>query len=145
MSDLEILLAVTSALATLGVVFTMIENNQQKTKFKKEVDRLKFDYGLKSMECNNLREILDNNNEALDGMMECAKLEVRKILELTDALNNSQEQLLALQDKAIAKKAAEKKATVTTSSSKQLKAMGPLAAKKKAPAKKAAPKKSKKG
>jgi len=128
MTELELLLTVTTLLSVLGIVFAMVESNQQKRKAQKasqdtqELASLSNDIASKADE---LKGISESKDVIIDSLLEQREEAQAKIEELTLLLNNNQEYILALEDKAIAKKAAEKKA--------------------KAPAKKAASKKSKKG
>lgn len=127
MTELELILTLTTLLSLLGIVFVMVESNQQKRRARSEsahaqalTDRL-FS-ALELLE--ELKDTTQSKDTIIDALVEQRNESQAKVVELTQVLNNNQEYILALEDKAIAKKAAEKK--------------------KKAPAKKAAPKKSKK-
>jgi len=124
MNELEMGLTLVMVLSLLGMVFAMVESNQQKRSdvhAQALTDRL--NAALKALE--ELNSLSDSKDKILDALLEQRNEAQAKVVELTQLLNNNQEYILALEDKAIAKKASEKKA--------------------KAPAKKAAPKKSKKG
>ena len=121
-------LTLVASLAVLAMAFAMVESNQQKRSARSLsvhaqalTDRL--NAALKALE--ELNSLSDSKDRILDALLEQRNEAQAKVVELTQLLNNNQEYILALEDKAIAKKASEKKA--------------------KAPAKKAAPKKSKKG
>ena len=128
MTELELLLTVTTLLSVLGIVFAMVESNQRKRKAQKasqDAQRLLSLSNDLAGKLDEFRGISESKDTIIDSILEQRDEAQAKIEELTLLLNNNQEYILALEDKAIAKKAAEKKA--------------------KAPAKKAAPKKSKKG
>ena len=121
-------LTLVMVLSLLGMVFAMVESNQQKRSARSLnvhaqalTDRL--NAALKALE--ELNSLSDSKDRILDALLEQRNEAQAKVVELTQLLNNNQEYILALEDKAIAKKTAEKKV--------------------KAPAKKPAPKKSKKG
>jgi membrane protein involved in colicin uptake len=127
MTELELILTVTTLLSLLGIVFAMVESNQQKRSARSQsvhaqalTDRL----GRAHQILEELRNITKSKDTIINSLLEQRDEAQAKVVELTQLLNNNQEYILALEDKAIAKKASEKK---------------------KAPAKKAAPKKSKKG
>lgn len=121
-------LTLVASLAVLAMAFAMVESNQQKRKAQKAFQdaqkllSLSNDLAGKADE---LRGVSESKDNILDALIKEKEEAQAKVVELTQLLNNNQEYILALEDKAIAKKASEKKA--------------------KAPAKKAAPKKSKKG
>jgi len=128
MNELEMGLTLVASLAVLAMAFAMVESNQQKRKAQKAFQdaqkllSLSNDLAGKADE---LRGVSESKDNILDALIKEKEEAQAKVVELTQLLNNNQEYILALEDKAIAKKASEKKA--------------------KAPAKKAAPKKSKKG
>jgi len=128
MNELEMGLTLVASLAVLAMAFAMVESNQQKRKAQKAFQdaqkllSLSNDLAGKADE---LRGVSESKDTIIDSLLEQRNEAQAKVVELTQLLNNNQEYILALEDKAIAKKASEKKA--------------------KAPAKKATPKKSKKG
>jgi hypothetical protein len=128
MNELEMGLTLVASLAVLAMAFAMVESNQQKRRantLSAAVDGANSNRVdlIKALE--ELNSLSDSKDRILDALLEQRNEAQAKVVELTQLLNNNQEYILALEDKAIAKKASEKKA--------------------KAPAKKAAPKKSKKG
>ena len=149
MTELELLLTVTTVLSLLGVVFAMVESNQQKRKAQSQsahaqalTDRL--GRALQNLEqSENTRQSQD---AIIDSLLEQRDEAQTKVLELTEVLNNTQEYILAFEDKEIAKKAVKK--LVKQTFDQKVSDNDKIAAsksKRKAPAKKAAPKKSKKG
>jgi hypothetical protein len=128
MTELELILTVTTLLSLLGIVFAMVESNQQKRRanaLSAAVDGANLHRGSLAKAVDELKGISETKDKIIDSLLEQRDAAETKAIELTQLLNNNQEYILALEDKAIAKKASEKKA--------------------KAPAKKATPKKSKKG
>jgi len=128
MTELELILTVTTLLSLLGIVFAMVESNQQKRRAQeasKDAQKLLSLANDLAGKADELKSISESKDTIIDSLLEQRDAAETKVVELTQLLNNNQEYILALEDKAIAKKASEKKA--------------------KAPAKKAAPKKSKKG
>ena len=121
-------LTLVASLAVLAMAFAMVESNQQKRKAQKasqDVQKLLSLSNDLAGKADEFRGINESKDTIIDSLLEQRNEAQAKVVELTQLLNNNQEYILALEDKAIAKKASEKKA--------------------KAPAKKAAPKKSKKG
>ena len=115
-------------LSLLGMVFAMVESNQQKRSARSlnvHAQALTDRLGRAHQILEELQNTTQSKDTIIDSLLEQRDAAETKAIELTQLLNNNQEYILALEDKAIAKKTAEKKA--------------------KAPAKKPAPKKSKKG
>lgn len=148
MTDLELILVAVTALSLLGTVFAMVESNQQKRSARSQgvhaqalTDRLVRAHQI-------LEELQSSSNSKdtiIDSLLEQRDEAQTKAKELTQLLNNNQEYILALEDKAIAKKAAKK--LVQQTFDQKVSDNNKIAASKfkKAPAKKAATKKFKKG
>lgn len=125
MTELEMGLTLVVVLSLLGMVFAMVESNQQKRSARSLNQELTYRLDRAHQILEELQNTTQSKDTIIDSLLEQRDAAETKAIELTQLLNNNQEYILALEDKAIAKKTAEKKV--------------------KAPAKKPAPKKSKKG
>lgn len=105
-------LTLATALSLLGAVFAMVESNQQKRKAQKASQDLQKLMGLSNdlaEKADELKSTGESKDTIIDSLLQQRNEAQAKIVELTLLLNNNQEYILALEDKAIAEKASKKK------------------------------------